>query len=50
MSGDHLNDSPFKIGQNTKKNLGDLKRLAFTQTSVEDHQLTPAWKTLEGII
>ena len=36
----HLNFSIIKIGQNTKKNPGDLRRLAVTQTPVEDHQLT----------
>ena len=27
-------------GQNTEKSPGDLRRLAITQTSVKDHQLT----------
>ena len=39
MNGDYLNYSIIKIGQNTKKNPGDLRRLAVTQTPVEDHQL-----------
>ena len=34
-------------GQNTEKSLGDLRRLAITQTSVKDHQLTLTWKTLK---
>ena len=38
--GDHPNDSIIKIDQNTEKNPGDLKRLAVTQTTVENHQLT----------
>ena len=28
------------IGQNTEKSLGDLRRLAVTQTPMKDHQLT----------
>ena len=39
MSGDHPNDYIIENGQNTVKNPGDLKRLAVTQTPVEDHQL-----------
>ena len=30
----------IKIGQNTEKSPGDLRRLAVTQTPVKDHQLT----------
>ena len=37
---DHLNYSFVKIGQNTRKSPGDLRRLAVTQTPVKDHQLT----------
>ena len=48
--GDHPNYSIIKIGQNTEKSSGDLKRLAVTQTLVKDHQLTPLWKTLKGIL
>ena len=40
MSGDHPNNSLVKIGQNTEKSPGDLRRLAVTQTPVESHQLT----------
>ena len=39
-SGDHSNYNIIEIGQNTKKRPGHLKRLAVTQTSVENHQLT----------
>ncbi len=39
-SGDHPNHSIIKIGQNTEKSSGDLRRLAGAQTSVKDHQLT----------
>ena len=39
-SGDHSNDSIVEIGQNTEKIPEDLKRLAVTQTSVKDYQLT----------
>ena len=37
---DHTNYSIVEIGQNSKKSPGDLRRLAVTQTPVEDHQLT----------
>ena len=39
-SEDHPNYYTIEIGQNTKKSPGDLRRLAVTQTSVKDHQLT----------
>ena len=39
-SGDHPNYSIVEIGQNTKKSPADLRRLAVTQTPVENHQLT----------
>ena len=42
--------SIIKIGQNTEKSPGDLRRLAVTQTPIEDHQLTLVRKTLKGII
>ena len=35
-SGDHANYSIIKIGQNTEKSPGDLRRLAITQTSEKD--------------
>ena len=38
-SGDYPDYSIIKIGQNTEKNPGDLRRLAATQTPVKDHQL-----------
>ena len=41
-SGDHPNYSIIEIGQNTKKSPGDLRRLAVTQTPVENHELTLA--------
>ena len=34
-------------GQNTEESPGDLRKLAVTQTSVKDHQLTLMWKTLK---
>ncbi len=37
---DHLNYSIIEIGQNTEKSPGDFRRLAVTQTPVNDHQLT----------
>ena len=39
-SGDHPNYHIIENGQNTEKSPGDLWRLAVTQTSVKDHQLT----------
>ena len=41
-SGDHPNNSIVEIGQNTKKSTGDLRKLAVTQTPVENYQLTLA--------
>ena len=40
-SGDHPNCSIIKIGQNTEKSPGNLRRLAVTQTPVENYQLSP---------
>ena len=39
MCGDHLKYSIVEINQNTEKSPGDLRRLAVTQTPVENHQL-----------
>ena len=39
-SGDHPNYSIIKIGQNTEKDPGNLRRLAVTQTPMKNHQLT----------
>ena len=50
MSGDHPNYSIVEIGQNTRKSPGDLRRLAVTQTSARNHQLTLVGKTLIIII
>ena len=36
---DHPNDSIIKIGQNTKKNLGDLRRLPSLKLQWKNHQL-----------
>ena len=47
MSGDHPNYSIVEIGQNTKS-LGNLRRLAVTQTQVENPHLMLVWKTLKG--
>ena len=38
-SGYHPDYSIIKIGKNTEKSPGDLKRLAVTQTPKEDHQV-----------
>ena len=39
-SGNHPNYRIIKIGQNTEKSPGDLRRLVVTQTLVRNHQLT----------
>ena len=39
-SGDHPKNSIIKIGKNTEKSPGDLRRLAVTRTPVECHQLS----------
>ena len=46
-SGDQPNYNIIEIGQNTEKSLGDLRRLAITQTPTKDHQLKLMWKTLK---
>ena len=43
-SGDHPNYSIVEIGQNTKKSLGDFRRLPVTQTPEENHQIKLMWK------
>ena len=48
-SGDHPNYSIIEISQNTEKSPGDLRKLARTQTSVENHQLTLVGKTLKRV-
>ena len=48
FKNDHLDYNIVKIGQNTKKGPGDLRRLAVTQTPVRNHQLTLVWKTFKG--
>ena len=37
---DHPNYILVEIGKNIQKNPGDVRRLAVTQTSVKDYQLT----------
>ena len=37
---DHSNYCIIENGQNTEKSPGDLRRLAVTQTPVENHRLT----------
>ena len=48
-SRDHPNYYTIEIGQNTEKSPRDLKRLAVTQTPVENHRLTLMWKTLKFV-
>ena len=40
-NGDRPNYSIIKIGQNTAKSSGDLRKLAVSQTPMKNHQLTP---------
>ena len=40
IRGDHPNYGIIEIGQNTEKSPEDLRKLAITQTSVNDHYLT----------
>ena len=47
-SGDHP-DYSIKIGQNTEKSPGDLSRVADTQTSVGNYQLTLVGKIFNGV-
>ena len=49
-SGDHQDYSIINIGQNTEKSPEDLRKLAVTETSEENHQLTLVCKTLQGVI
>ena len=44
-SRDHTNYSIVKIDQNTEQSPGDRRRLAVSQTLVNDHQLALMWKT-----
>ena len=46
---DQLNGSIIMISQNTEKNLEDGRRLAATQTPVENNQLMLLWKTLKRV-
>ena len=39
-NGDHQDYSSVKIGQKAEKSPRDMRRIAVTQTLVEDHQLT----------
>ena len=49
MRENHANYSIIKIDQNTEMSPGDLRRLAVSQTLVEDHQLMQARKILKII-
>ena len=46
--GDHP-DYSIKIGQNTEKSSGDLRRLVIAQTPVKNHQLTLVGKTRKEV-
>ena len=45
-----IDDSIIGIGQITKNSPGYFRRLAVTQTPVENYQLTKVSKTIKGII
>ena len=49
-SGDHPNYSFIKIGLNTEKSSGDLRRLAVTKTPGRNYRLTLVGKTLKRVI
>ena len=44
-SGGNPNYCTVKIGRNTAKSLGDLRRLSVTPTTGKDHQLKLVWTT-----
>ena len=48
-SGNHPNYSIIKICQNSEKSLGDLRRLAVTQTPVRNHLITLVWNNLKRV-
>ena len=48
-SWDHPKYIIIKIGQNTEKSSGDLKRFAVPQTPVRNHQLTLVWETIKRV-
>ena len=49
-SENHPNYSINKIDKNTENSPGDLRKLAVTQTPVENHLVTLAWKTIKRLI
>ena len=49
ISSDHPDYTILKIGQNTGKSPGDLRRLAVPKTPVRNHQLRRVRKTLKGV-
>ena len=49
-SEDHPNYSIIKVGQNTEKSPGDLRKLTVTQTPTRNHRLTLVWKSRKGVI
>ena len=46
---EHPNYGIIKIGQNTVKSPGDLRRLAVAQTPVRNHQIALIWKILKRV-
>ena len=48
-SRDHPNYSIVEISQNNMKSPGDSRRVAVTQTPVENHPLMLVWKTLKRV-
>ena len=45
-TGDHQKHWNIEISQNTEKSPGNLRKLAVTQTPMENHQQTLVWRTL----
>ena len=49
ISGDCLDYSIIKIGQNTEESPGDSRRFSVIQTPMRNHQVMLVWKTLKGV-
>ena len=50
ISRDHPEYSISKISKKIETSPGDIRKLAFTQTPVKNHQLSLVWKALKGIL
>ena len=49
-SSDYPNNSIIKIGQNTEKSSGDLRKFTVLQTPERNNQLTLEWKILQRVM